>query len=72
MKNIACCGKYPDLISRVIKTCQLELVVNYNCVLQLGLIAGRSSQYLMVFNGSAVYKALVLMTSEMRRVNEFK
>lgn len=51
LKNITCCGKFPDLISRAIKTYQLRLVVNYSHVLQLLLIGGRSSQYLMVNNG---------------------
>lgn len=72
LKNITCCGKYPELISRAIKTCQLELAGNYICVLQLVLIRGRSSHYLMVNNGSAGGTALVVMTSVVRRVNEPK
>lgn len=43
--------KHSDLISRAIKTCQLRLMVNYSCVLQLVLIGGRAS--VMMNNGSA-------------------
>lgn len=31
LKNITCCEKYPELISRAIKMCQLALAVNYMC-----------------------------------------
>lgn len=51
--------------------CHLGSVVNYHRVLQSVLIGGRSSHD-MVNNGSAGYKALVVMTSEVSRVNEPK